>query len=267
MKNLQIHEIEKLAQISRILSETPFYAGLGAGGVLAIYLTAMELGLPVMYCLNGGLYNVKGKVSLSGQAINMMLINAGWRIEFLRMDETECHLKFISPNNVSINEFRFTIEDAKKAGYFGEQGINGTMKKLPKDSWVYFTKDMLFNRCISSGGRKFAPHVLGNCYGMGELPDDDEILPNKITELADIKRSKEFHDNKEPEKIEIKGYGLDDVEQFKERHNIKQGEKIYDYVINIAEKSNVPVDQVLSQAFLNEEKFINSFQRIQEKTL
>ncbi len=258
MKNLSLHEVNNLVEVSKILAQTPFYAKLGAGGVLAIYLTAMELNLPVMFCLNGGLHNIEGKVSLSGQAINMMLVNAGWQVFFKEMSDTKCHLEFKYPNSNRVEEFIYTIEDAKKAGYLGIAGPQGTWTKKPKDNWIYHTKDMLFSRCIASGGRKYAPSVLGNCYGVGELDDDNVKLPmpqNEVIESLPIEK---------PQR-QIEAKGVDDVEKFKERHNIKQGEKIYDYVVNIANQKKIPPEQAMTQCFLNEDKFVESFERFKQK--
>lgn len=255
MKNLSLQEVNNLVEVSRILSQTPFYSKLGAGGVLAIYLTAMELNLPVMFCLNGGLHNIEGKVSLSGQAINMMLVNAGWQVFFKEMSDTKCHLEFKYPNSNRVEEFIYTIDDAKKAGYLGIAGPQGTWTKKPKDNWLYHTKDMLFSRCIASGGRKYAPNVIGNCYGEGELEDNNCKLPYAQAEMIGESKANKQIENK----------GTDDVEKFKERHNIKEGEKIYDYVITIANQKKIEPDQAMTQCFLNEEKFVESFERFKQK--
>ena len=261
MKNLQISEINNLVEVSKILAQTPFYAKLGAGGVLAIYLTAMELNLPVMFCLNGGLHNIDGRVSLSGQAINMMLRNAGWKLDFIELSDKACHIKFTDPKDKKVNEFKYTVEEAEKAGYFGIAGLQGTWEQKPKKNWIHFTKDMLFARCIANGGRKFAPEVLGNCYGEGEIDGEEINIPLKKSPIEN--KNPEFFIKNEPMKIESKS--IDDVEQFKKRHKIEQGEKIYDYVINISKDKNLPVDQTLTQCFLNENKFIESFKRYESK--
>lgn len=45
-------EMQNFIQVAGILGNCPYYAKKGAGGVLAIWLAARELGLPVMMCLN-----------------------------------------------------------------------------------------------------------------------------------------------------------------------------------------------------------------------
>ena len=266
MKNLTINEINNLYQISVVLCEKPFYKKLGAGGILAIYLTALELNLPVMFSLNGGIYNIEGKVSLSSHAINMMLINAGWEIIFEKMDNELCILKFKNPKNGVINENIFTIDDAHRAGYFGVAGPQGTWLQKPKDNWLKYPKDMLFARCIVSGGRKFAPDVLGNCYLHDELgrceEENTDITYNSFEQIQIPPALK-----KQPEInfVDNKGFdnkGFDDVEAFKKRHNIVKGEKIYDYVLYLAKCDKLDPEQALNQCFLNEPAFIESFKRI-----
>lgn len=255
MKLITLDEMNNLVRVCQILSEAPFYQKLGASGVLAIYLTAVELGLPPMYCLNGGLYNIEGKVSLSGNAINMMLINAGWEVRFIEYSENACELSFKYPRSNRIEKFRYTIEEAHKAGYFGVPGPQGTFTRKPKDNWLCHPKNMLFNRAIANGGRMFAPDVLGNCYGIGELENEDHIPMNNSYPDLEYEKSQQ--------KIAFKP--VDDVEQFKKRHNIEQGQPIYDYVINIAHKKNIPTDQAMTECFLNEKKFVDSFERFRSK--
>ncbi len=256
MKSLELSQVNQFEQICSLLAQSPFYQKLGVGGVLTIYMTALEYGLPPMYCLNGGLYNVEGKVTPSANAMNIMLVNAGWTIEFIEMTDKACHLRFIPPNGKNINEYRYTIEDARNSGYLGKQGLQGTWERKPKQNWLDHPRDMLFNRCLSGGAKKFAPAVVGNMHLECEFSGENAIeVP-----FEPVKQ--------EPEKIEAPKChkGLDDVEQFKKRHNIVEGEKIYDYVLNISNKKKIPKDQAMTQCFLNEEIFIESFKEFEQKT-
>lgn len=266
-----MEEMNKLIELCRILATAPFYQKLGPGGVLAIYLTAREMNLPPMFCLNGGLHNIEGKVVLSGQLINMMLVNAGWDIEFLELNETCCHLRFHYPNGKRFQEFKYTIEDAKKAGYFGVEAIddknNKYWKRKPKENWIYHTLDMLFNRCITSGGRKFAPTVLGNCYGVGELDGDDHIMP--VGNPRDLPIEKGYEspviNKKEVVKAGIEDQSVAPLELFKQRNNIVEGQPIYDYVVRIANQKKVNTELAMELAFKNEETFLKAFHDMQKK--
>ena len=72
-----LQEMDQLINFCKVMAQAPFYQKLGAGGVLAIYMTAKELNLPFMACLNGGLFTYDGKVSFSGILINALMLRAG----------------------------------------------------------------------------------------------------------------------------------------------------------------------------------------------
>lgn len=259
MKLISLDEVNRLVEVCKILANAPFYQKLGAGGVLAIYLTAREMNLPPMFCLNGGLHNIEGKVVLSGQLINMMLVNAGYGIEFVEMNDKVCHLRFHYPNRKRVEEFKYTVEDAKKAGYFGVPGPQGSWARKPKDNWIYHTLDMLFARCITSGGRKYAPEVLGNCYGTGEL--DDNLTP--LSPELPVIPYKSVEQVEEPVQAEpslIENTSTAEMEAFREKYNIREGQPIYDYVTKIANHKKVSVERATELALINEETFIKAFE-------
>ena len=81
-KNLEAEEIFKWGHE---LGKCPFYQKLGPGGVIAVVLTARELGLPPMACLNGGLHNIEGKVSISAQMMNAMIIRSGHSAKLIEL--------------------------------------------------------------------------------------------------------------------------------------------------------------------------------------
>jgi hypothetical protein len=254
-----MQEMHQLVEVSKVLASAPFYQKLGPGGVLAIYLTAREMNLPVMFCLNGGLHNIEGKAVLSAQLMNMMLINAGWEVQFLQMDDLGCELKFIYPGKKRSETFKFTIEDAKKAGYLGIPGPNGTWQKKPKDNWLYHPLDMCFSRAIASGARKYAPNVIGNCYGVGELDNDDAIMP--ITP-SDLLPAPEKQESAQIENQEIAPELLLD---FSKRNNIVEGTDIHEYVLHIARSKKIEPSQALEICCKNEDSFLMAFAERMEK--
>lgn len=165
-------ELEDLIYLCKTLSKCPYYQKMGEGGILAIALNARELGLPLMMCLNGGMYTFSGQVTLSSQLINMMIVNAGHRVDILKLDPQSCRLRFWRydrPEGVNTFEYEFTIEMATRAAL------------VNKDNWKKNPMDMLFARCISGGGRKFMPDVLMGVYSDAELYEEDfkdsDIIP------------------------------------------------------------------------------------------
>lgn len=166
-KQNPMNEIGQFMELAGVLATCPYYQKLGKGGILAIILTAKEMGLPAMACLNGGMYTFSGAVSLSAQLMNMMIVNAGHMVEVIKLDNKECTLRFTRkdrPKDRNSFTYSFTIEMAKDANLVG------------KTNWKTNPRDMLFNRCLSGGARKFMPDAIMNAYAIGELPEDGAII-------------------------------------------------------------------------------------------
>ncbi len=174
----QGQELTQLMELSKTLATCPYYQKMTPGGVLAVCLTARELNLPVMMCLNGGLYTFDGKVTMSAQLMNMMIVNAGHRADVLKLDETGCWIRFLRKDRKegfgNTFEYSFTYDQAVKAGY------------MNKTNWKAHPKDMFYSRCLSGGARKFMPDVLANAYVFGEIEDatfSDAHLTNTMPEI------------------------------------------------------------------------------------
>jgi hypothetical protein len=172
-------ELTEIIEITKTLGNCPYYQKMGAAGVLAIWLTAREMDLPPMMCLNGGMYTFSGQVSLSGALINYMICKSGHRVDILKLDEKTCKLRFWRkdrPKDNNTFEYEYTIEMATKAGL------------VNKTNWKTNARDMLFNRAISGGGRKFCGDCLMGAYAIGELPGDDHIVDTVPEEVNIIKQ-------------------------------------------------------------------------------
>lgn len=179
--NVQGNDLMQVLQICSELAKSPFYAKMGTGGVMAVWLTAKELGIPPMSALNGGLYTFDGKVTLSAQLMNMMIINAGHRIDIVELHDRTCKLTFWrkdrmkDPKYVGFS-YEFSVEMAQKAGY------------MNKTNWKNHTRDMLFSRALSGGARKHLPDALMNCYVFGEIEDgkfnDSDLVNVMPTEVV-----------------------------------------------------------------------------------
>lgn len=166
-KQNPMNEIGQFMELSGVLATCPYYQKLGKGGILAIILTAKEMGLPPMAALNGGMYTFSGAVSLSAQLMNMMIVNAGHMVEVVKLDNKECTLRFTRkdrPKDRNSFTYSFTIDMAKDANLTG------------KTNWKTNPRDMLFNRCLSGGARKFLPDAIMGAYCIGELPEDGQII-------------------------------------------------------------------------------------------
>lgn len=169
-----IQEMNQITEMCRVLATSPYYRNMGAGGVLSIWLTAREMGLPPMMCLNGGMYTFSGAVSLSAGLMNYLITSAGHRVEIVELSEEKCTLRFIRGDREAgagdSMTYTFSKEDAAKAGY------------LTKKNWREHPRDMMFNRCLSGGARKYMPDAIMGAYIEGEIenkPIEDKEEPKK----------------------------------------------------------------------------------------
>lgn len=246
-----LQEIEKLTSICQVLSTSPFYSKMGAGGVLAIWLTATELNLPVMACLNGAMYTFDGKVTLSAQLMNMLIVNAGHQANIVYLDDTGCKIRFVRADRTgpsSIFEYEFNMEHAEKAGYFGVVNIDGNIVEKPKSNWVKHRRDMFFSRCLSGGARKFMPDVLMNCYGMGEIEDfNNETQINILPAQAQ---------HETPQKINVTE---EQLLEFKNKFQVGSGNYHDQYLHLMAKTKNKELDYVIKSACAKEDIFLTMF--------
>lgn len=245
-------ELDQVISVCKVLATCPYYQKLGSGGVLAIYLTAREMNLPLMMCLNGGMYTFSGLVSLSAQLMNMLIVNAGHRADVLQLDEKICRIKFWRSDRPKDNctfEYEYTIEMAAKAGYLG------------KDNWKKSPKDMLFSRCLSGGSRKFMPDVIMNAYAIGELGEEDGSIPTAVPDLAtrsiEVYKTPEEPQKEAPKQIEQEK--ADGYEDFCKKH-LCEDDKVA-YVRKIAQATNKTETQIINSAVSNESGFLTAFNK------
>lgn len=252
-KNLEAEEIFKWGHE---LGKCPFYQKLGPGGVIAVVLTARELGLPPMACLNGGLHNIEGKVSISAQMMNAMIIRSGHSAKLIELTQQRCVIRFKRREDKEHIDYAYTVEEAQKAGYLG------------KKNWQTHLRDMLFCRCLSGGARKFMPDVIGNVYIHGELGDETmPIVPQEVQDHPEIIQAapqqlsshkiEPFQQAEEPKQIEhvkVEGY-----EVFCEKH-FREDDKVA-YVRKIAQATNKTETQIINSAVANEAGFLTAFEK------
>jgi hypothetical protein len=254
-------DLTDIVDFCKCLASSPFYARLGVGGVLSIFLTAKELNMPFMCALNGGLHNIEGKVTMAAQTMGMLIISSGNYADIIEHDETKCKIRFTRCDRKNkSDEYTYTIEDAKTAGYFG--GINaktGQSQKV-KDNWIKHPKDMLYARCLSGGARKFMPDIIMNAYVFGEIPGDDDITVEPIEEVKEkFEEAKIEVSTLEIEsKIDEKYLGFD---EFCVQYNITEGTLEDEFLQQVAISSNISLTKAINFAMSNPENFQNCFSK------
>ncbi|MFH1484681.1 MAG: hypothetical protein ABIH46_01290 [Chloroflexota bacterium] len=144
-----------------------------APAALAIMQAGREMGMPPMLSFRS-LYFINGNITMSAQMIAAKLLAAGVTYQIDELTNEMCRITF-KRNNGMTQTHRFSMEDAKQA------------QLTSKDNWQKFRRDMLFNRCLASGGRKIAPDVLAGFYTPDELgaienPETGEVIEGVVIE-------------------------------------------------------------------------------------
>ena len=271
-----MEEMRDLISLSRTLADTPFYAKLGPGGVLAIWLTARELRLPPMMCLNGGLHNIEGKVQMSAQLMNMMIINAGHEVKVIYSNNKGCKLKFTrnyrDGRKPDVNEFEYNESDANEAQVFGVRGQQpGVWEVKPKTNWIKFPRAMYYARCMSGGGKMFMSDVLMSVYALDEIYEVDEKYIESEASYVEGEVSKNnVSINHEPVKPEIKEpvpveIKPEDISKFKDKFGIGKQSPHEKYLDAISDRCKKSHEEMITIACMNEKGFIESFDKWKAK--
>lgn len=233
------NELSEMVNLCKLLFEAPYYKKMTPGGILAILLTAKEMGLPQMGCLNGGMHVIEGKVSLSSHMMNLMIINAGHFAEPLHRGADYCEIEFERSDRQGRRSkyiHRYTMEDAK------------TAKLTTKDNWIKNPKAMLYARCLSEGGKIWMPDVFMGSYVTGELEvHAEEIEVQEVQEDAQKILLNEKNKHSQEITISVAPY------EFAEEHM-----KYLDYVMS---KSAWSVDQIKQWASNNPQDFERKYNK------
>lgn len=240
-------ELTDLTNFCKVMADSPAYRKLGPGGVMSIVLTAKELNLPMMPCLNGGMYNFSGTVSLSAQLMQAMLMRGGVNVKVIQLNDSICKLEF-TRNGKENFQFAYTVDDARKAHYLG------------KDNWKNHLRDMLYCRALSGGARKYAPDILLGCYVHGELNGQD--VPYEMVNVPEeaCENVEEIPEQKPQEQIEFQK--VEGFDQFVKDNDLLGKSDRAKYVEEITKASaNKTKDEIINFAVQNPERFESAFQK------
>ncbi len=161
-----MQDLQQIQLIARAACASGLYNEIGGEAkILMIMLAARELGVGMISALSGGIYIVKGKVSLSSRCMNGMIRKAGHSIRVIRSDSVICTILGTRKDGDSF-EASFSYEDAVKAGL--NKG----------SSWQNYTEDMLYNRAMSRLARRLFADVISEAYIEGEIIE--EYPSNKV---------------------------------------------------------------------------------------
>jgi hypothetical protein len=167
-------EFNMFQVIARTAQSSGLYAGVGGEAkIFMILLAARELGISPMLALNGGIWNIQGRIEISARLMSGLVRRAGHSIKVIRNDDTACILLGKRTDGDSF-ECSFTIQDAEKAGLSA------------RDVWKKYAKDMLYNRCMSRLSRILFSDVIGTAYVEGEISEAKAVEKLQQAECEDI---------------------------------------------------------------------------------
>ena len=153
-------EFKNLQMMARNASISGLYSSVGSEEkIFMILLAAREMGISPMRALNGGLWNIKGKIEISARLMNSMIRKAGHRLTTIEISNKICIIEGQREDTLEIERAQFTIQDARDAGIAN------------KDSWRGYTEDMLYARALSRLGRRLFSDVVGEAFTDNEISD------------------------------------------------------------------------------------------------
>lgn len=167
-------DFQMLQVIAKNAADSGLYSGMGQQAkIFMVLLAARELGVSPMLALNGGIWNIQGKIEISARLMNALIRRSGHSIKIIVSTDTECRL-LGKRNDGDSFETSFTMEDATKAGLSGS------------NVWKKYPADMLYNRCMSRLARRLFPDVIGTAYVEGEIRESKEIERLEQAECEEI---------------------------------------------------------------------------------
>jgi hypothetical protein len=161
-------------QMFQTIANSAKKSGLYGGDehkIFMVLLAARELGISPMLALNGGIWNIQGKIEISARLMNSMIRRAGHTMA-IESTRNECIITGMRTDTKEIHTETFTMEMAERAGL-----ANG-------NAWKKFPEDMLFNRCMSRLARRLFPDVIGSAYVENEIKDQKEIERQELLQSA-----------------------------------------------------------------------------------
>lgn len=165
------NEFGSLQIIAKNAAESGLYGAVGGEPkIFMILLAARELNVPPCQALNGGIWNIQGKIEISARLMNAMIRKAGHSITITHCDETKCVMQGKRSDSGDTFTSQFTMEDAKRAGIAN------------RTNWKAYAEDMLYARAMSRLARRLFPDVIGTAYVEGEIRDAKCEVINSIPE-------------------------------------------------------------------------------------
>lgn len=153
--------------------------------VACAILYGRELGLEPMTALRS-INVIKGKPSLSSEAMRALILAAGHELVFVETTLTRCVIDARRRGQENYSRVTYTMDDAKRAGLAGQ----GTYAKMPRQ--------MLVARATAEMARLLFADVIGGLLADVEVDDIEAETPKRPSTTVQRKRAQALLPESEP---------------------------------------------------------------------
>jgi hypothetical protein len=242
MNNIVPYDFNVVKAIATTAHASGLYNTVGGEAkILMILLAAQDLGIKPTIALNGGIWNIQGKIEISARLMTAMIRQRGHSIKIKQCDHNGCVLIGTRADNGDIVECSFTIQDAQKAGL------------ASRDVWKKYTEDMLYARALSRLARRAFADVIGTAYVEGEIRDIEtiNIAQSKEEEGIEALQIEELKEDKQKEEYKL-------LQDFIAQYPDEKVEDVETYLAVLRDSWKKPLSYVIDKC-RNHEKFIDGF--------
>lgn len=138
--------------------------------ILVTVLTGLDFGFRPMQAFQW-VYVVKGKPSLSAEAMRALLQRDGHEFDVAKLDKTGCTVRGRRKGTEEWREASFTEDDRKAASLAG-------------DNWTKYREDMLFARATTRLCKRYFSDVIGGLPSVEELQDQIVVDRPSLAQVA-----------------------------------------------------------------------------------
>ena len=185
--------VDEALTIAKAFAASGYFKDIqNASQAVAKIMYGAELGMTAAASMQS-IYFFEGKMTLGGIAIGAIIKRSGrYKVKILQSDKKACRIEFFEKDEDGKWESQgvsaFTIEDATVANL------------TKKDVWIKYSQDMLFNRAMSAGAKRYSPDIFGGMpvYTEEEVEDFAGPKPDPMRN-AEISQSEKIRAKLAPE--------------------------------------------------------------------
>lgn len=239
------NEFQTLQVIARNATLSGLYNAVGnEQKIFMILLAARELGIKPMMALNGGLWNIQGKIEVSARLMTNLIRQAGHSMTVKTINDRECIIEGKRADNGDVQQASFTIEEATRAGLVRSGG-----------NWTKYPQDMLYARALSRLARRLFADVIGTAYVEGEIRESLKHTKEESLETIACEEVKESLEE-----------ATNLIEAFLLNYPAEYHEDIKSYLDKYSNHWKKTIKQTLSD-YSDVEKFLKDFNKWKNKEL